>query len=218
MIRRALALLSLSLGAVACSGADPAPAAFSGTIAGRPFVAAEATAFVWEAPTTCANPEFSGWNMAMVEVRFASFAGACDLAVDTAFCGAKAGAREARIAVLRANVYGGPVPAIGPGTYTEEGTHVADANGVVRFLWLGIGELDAACAPLAAGMPKEAAGGSLTLDEVGPARVRGRAELRFDNGDVLSGAFDAPVCPSSDEAYCLAMKGGCTVEAFACVP
>jgi hypothetical protein len=214
MIDRKLAALALALSAGSCTQQD---AQFQGTIAGEPFVPADAAGFVME-PRPCA--EFGGFsgatpNATIVEVRFGDFGGLCELTADAAFCGAKENTRMARIAVATANVYGGPVPPIEPGTYTDAGTHVVDANGVVRYLWMGLDARGASCAPLTAGMPKEAAGGSITLDEVGPARLRGRAELRFDNGDVLSGAFDVPICAAPDAAQC-AVTEGCA--AIACVP
>jgi hypothetical protein len=218
MIRRKLVALALALGAVACSGKDSTTSeAFQGTIAGERFVPVEATGFLM-GPLSCANPEFAGWNMVMVQVQFWSFAGACDLASSTAFCGTKANGRVASVAVTHANVNGGPVPAIEPGTYTFEGTHVVDPNGVVRFLWTGIGATDAACLGATEGMPKDAIAASITLEEIGPTRLRGHAELSFDNGDVLAGSFDAPVCTSSDDAQCLAMKGGCALDAISCTP
>ncbi len=217
MIRRNVVVaVALALAGAACSKSDPASAsAFAGTIGGTPFTPAEATAFVIE-PTTCSNLEFPGWKVTMVEVQFWSYTGACDLAIETGFCGVKAGSRGASVSVFRANVNGGDVPAIGPGTYTDAGTHVVDATGVVTYFWRGIGACDATCTPATTGMPKDPIGGSLTLEEVSATRVRGHAELAFDNGDVLSGSFDAPVCPSSDAVQCDAMKGGCT--SGSCVP
>ncbi len=216
MIHRNVLALALAVGGAACSKSDPAPAtAFAGTIGGAPFTPAEASAFVI-APTTCSNPEFAGAKVTMVEVQFWSYAGACALAVDSGFCGVKAGSRGASVAVFRENVNGGDVPPIAPGTYTDAGTHVVDANGNVTFFWRGIGAFDGACAPATTGMPKEPTGGSLTLEEVSATRVRGHAELSFDNGDVLSGSFDAPVCPSPGVVQCDALKGGCT--SVRCVP
>jgi hypothetical protein len=216
MNRFSLLALAATLGAGCSARTDPSgTTTFAGTVRGAPFAPVAATAFVIE-PTACTNPEFAGATVTMVQLQFWSYDGACALAMDTSFCGAKASSTGAYVAVFRENVYGGAVPAIGPGTYTDAGTHVVDANGVVTFFWRGVGAYDASCAPAATGMPKDPTGGSLTLEEVGPTRVRGHAELSFDNGDVLSGSFDAPVCPSSDAIQCDAMKGGCT--SLTCVP
>jgi hypothetical protein len=211
MISRKLLVLAVAFGVAGCSSDAPDVSSFGGTIRGEPFAPADATGFVMAA-IPCA--QLDGWNTTMVRVEFGSFEGLCALAVDQAFCGDKASARTAYVAVVRANVNGGPVPPIGPGTYGSDGAHVVDGNGVVYFVWAGLGDLDAACLPMTSAMYKEWTG-SITLAEVSATRLRGRAEIGFDNGDRLSGTFDVPVCPSPDDALCASLKGGCAVRTCA---
>lgn len=215
MIERVALATALAFGAAACSQ-DDAAEPFHGTIAGEPFAPVDATGFVMDA-MTCEQliGPFGTPTATMVEVRFGDFDGVCDLAIDTACCGDKASARSAYVAVARVNDHGGPVPPIGPGTYVD-GPAVTDENGVVDFVWMGLRSSDAACASVATGMYKEPTGGSVTFQQLSSTRIPGHAELRFDNGDVLSGTFDVPVCGAQDEVYCASLKGGCISPA--CVP
>src|SRR6266508_6134857 len=119
MISRKMLMVALAGGLAAC-GSDDGAGTFHGTIAGERFEAADATGFVMH-PMPCA--QLAGSNATMVMVEFGNFEGLCDLAVDTAFCGVKAGAKTAYVAVVRENVNGGPVPSIEPGTYSDAGAH-----------------------------------------------------------------------------------------------
>src|SRR5512134_460743 len=112
-------ILAIGLALVAACSAEeaPAPASFRGTIAGATFVPTDAAAFVME-PRPCA--EFGGVfgatpNATIVRVVFGDHA-VCELATAHDFCGVSASARGASVAVGRANVYGGAVPPIEPGT------------------------------------------------------------------------------------------------------
>lgn len=220
MTSRHAAIVVIACSVLACSSETsdsekPKEQPFHGTVLGVPFDPVDATAFVME-PMACETLAGSAEEtFTTIEIRFSSEPGVCQLANDVSFCGEKAGTTIAYVAVTRGDVDGGLVQPIGPGTYRDQDTRVVDANGVVFWVWSDATIYDAACTGTTG---KEGGVGWVTFDEVGPTHVRGSASMTFQNGDTLSGTFDAPICAASGAEYCASLKGGCEKQGFSCVP
>jgi len=211
-LRRSLTALAFALSA--CGGsATPAPApSFGGIVAGASFAPVDAAGFLM-APMAC--DRLGAGTHTMVLLQFSTASGTCALAQDQAFCGERAAAVSASVAIERENVNGGTVPAIGPGTYGSAGTGMVNADGIVQFFWASVDRNDGTCTALPGG-PKEGGTGTLVLEEVGPSRLRGSASIVFDDGSELSGPFDVAVCAASSASQCASLKSGCS--AVTCVP
>ena len=208
MMHRLLALLA-ALALAACGSPPPQSTlkgTFAGTLAGKPFNPVDATAFRME-PRAC--NQLGAGSYTIVWVQFSIVAGSCALATGQGYCAARAGAVTANVAVVLANEGGGTAPAIGPGTYRTRDSGLVDASGNAGWVWADVGRRDAACAALPGG-PKEGGLGTVVLEEVGTARVRGTATFAFDDGSTLAGTFDAPACSAPGDELCASLKGGCT--------
>lgn len=210
--RRPTLALALVLGAC---GTEPAPAPPSTlhVASGGHFYAATDSAGFLMAPMACG--QLPGDSHTLVEVRLTTAGSLCGLAQEHAFCAEKAAAMNASLTIARSNASGGVAPAIGPGTYSSRDTSAVDADGNSMWFWSSWERLDDSCARLPGG-PKEGGLGTVTFDEVGPSRIRGSADITFDDGSTLSGPFDVAVCDASGAELCASLKGGCS--SVTCVP
>ena len=206
--------LALALALAAC-GADqaPAPPPTLHVASGGRFYAATDSAGFLMAPMACG--QLMGDSATLVQVRLTTAGNVCGQAQEHAFCAEQAAAATASLTIVRANASGGIAPAIGPGTYASSDGNAVDENGNFMWFWSSWDRLDASCGLLPGG-PKEGGLGTVTFDEVGPTRIRGSADIAFDDGSTLSGPFDVAVCDAPGAELCASLKGGCS--SVACVP
>ena len=204
---RSLAGPGAALALLAASGlSGPGePAALRGSLGGEDFVPVDSSALVL-GEATCS---FLGAraSAAGLGLGFGSFPGMCGLATETRRCGKKARATVLSLLLVRANVAGGPARAVGPGTYAVgEGDPAPDAAGNFTVAQAFVTRTDDACAEPEG--RRIATAGAIRIDAVGE-RVTGAADLVFDDGSRVAGAFDVAACAYRTDV-CTALSGaGC---------
>jgi hypothetical protein len=195
---------------------DGGTALVSGTVLGQPFGARDGAALRLTEETCLFDTDLGQIqaSAAALLVAFGTFENLCGFAQQTAACGDKANATTVNLIVLRANVQGGAAAAIQAGTYPVSlSTPAPDAQGNVTFATALVERTDATCEDTS-GEP-EATAGSITIESVGPDRVRGSASVTFSEGSSVSGQFDVPLCAFSTDV-CTGLGAGCANPV--CVP
>jgi hypothetical protein len=215
---RSLACTSAVLFLAACgdsSSSSPAPppaSSFGGTVGGKPFVPADASALVLS-EATCA---FGGTSASAtgVAIGFGSFTGLCTFLTQHQGCAEKANATIVNLLVVRANVVGGKAGPVQPGTYNvSASTPVPDPTGNVTVAQAFVSRTDSSCAGPASA--PTATKGTIRIDAVGAAIV-GFADLTFDDGSHVAGTFSVSACGFQTDV-CAALAGfGCAT--VTCVP
>jgi hypothetical protein len=217
MLRSVAAAAAAALLVAGCGDDDTpaasAPPGISGTLFGQPFTPADSSALVLSS-STCSFSGISA-NATGLLIGFGSFQGLCSFVTQNATCGNKANATIATLLVVRANVLPGATAApVQPGTYTiSAATPTPDAQGNVTVPAALVVKNDAACNN-PSGTP-EATSGTIRIDSIG-ARITGSADLTFEGGGRLAGAFDVPVCGFQTDVCTVLADGRCTTSA--CVP
>jgi hypothetical protein len=183
MSSRLLAIGLLSVAACAGSGSDPPPALFGG-------FAPTSGAAVILAPATCNIPFVGSTSISGVLLELVSGADACNVLTAAKQCGTGAGSTSVLLAAV-SGVPGGSVGPAGPGTYPwlanpPTGPFLASTGTAAK--------VDGTCGPLS-GSPVDVSGGTITLAAVSSSSVRGSTDLRFENGQVFTYAFDVATCP-----------------------
>jgi hypothetical protein len=224
-MRRAAAALVITGVMAACGGGgdgggDGAPAGVSGTVLGQPFDPRDGGAIrlTEEACLFDTNLGQIQANASALLVGFGTFEDLCGFAQRAAACGEKANATIVNVIVLRANVLGGSAAPIQAGTYAisaANATPAPDAQGNVTFATAIVSRSDATCTDTSGNL--STTGSSITLEQVGPDRVTGSANVTFSDGGSVSGRFDVPVCAFSTDV-CSGLGAGCDPAAEVCVP
>lgn len=184
-MKRALAVLSLSLAAACGSEEKPPPPLFGG------FTPLESRAVVF-APAECTIPFVGTVSVSGIGLGFSSYTDLCGVVSQTQLCGTKASSTT----VLAVAIKGVPVPpggvtAAGPGTYP---VLAAPPTGSFLASTGEAAQVDASCVPLA-GSGLDVSGGSVTIATVDSTHVTGSVDLTFENGSVFRQSFDATICP-----------------------
>ena len=207
-----LAVLLAACGSSSHPGASPAPSpALGGTVAGKPFVPADASALVLgEATCSLQGTTASATGLLL---GFGSFAGMCNLLTQTHGCGAKASATIVNLLVLNANVAGRAAAPVQPGTYTVTASPIPDPSGDVSVAQAFISHTDPSCATSTS--EPLATSGTIRIDSASP-RVTGSADLSFDDGSHVAGTFDLTACGFQTDV-CTALSGS-ACGAQTCVP
>jgi hypothetical protein len=195
--------------------APPPATPLSGTVLGRPFTSADATALVLP-PSSC---DLYGLGVPVsttgLVIGFGSFQGLCSVATQTKFCdgGGKANATIVTVEILRINVADKTATPVRPGTYTIFATpHPAGDLEHEQVVDAYAERTDATCG----GQPLPAASGTVRIDAVG-ASVTGAVDLTFPDGGKLTGPFSAPACGFRTDV-CTVLEGRDCTGAPVCVP
>jgi hypothetical protein len=185
MSMRALTIGLFFLAACGGSGNDAPPALFGG-------FAPTSGAAVIMAPATCNIPFVGSTSISGVLVELAIGADACHVLTVAKQCGSGAGATMVLVGAF-SGVPGGSASPAGPGTYPflanpPSGPFLASIGTAAQG--------DGSCRPLA-GSPTDVSSGTITLAAVSGSAVKGSTDLHFENGQVLTYAFDVATCPVS---------------------
>ncbi len=206
-MKRALAVLSLSLAAACGSEEKPPPPLFGG------FAPQEGAAVIF-APAVCTVPFVGTVSVSAIGLGFGSYAGLCDVVTQTRLCGAKAGSTTVLAVAIKGEPGDGGVAAAGPGTYPylaspPTSTFLASTGEAAQ-----VGPAPT-CTPLA-GSPLDMSGGSITIATVDGTHVTGSVNMTFGNGSVFQQSFDAAVCNVAPPLDLCDRLLPCTT--FVCVP
>lgn len=203
-MKRALAVLSLSLAAACGSEEKPPPPVFGG------FTPQESAAVIF-APAVCTVPFVGTVSVSAIGLGFGSYSGLCGVVTQTQLCGTKASSTTVLGVAIKGTPGSGGVTDAGPGTYPFLAT---PPTGPFLAATGEAAQVDAFCAPLA-GSPLDMSGGSITIATVDATHVTGSVNLAFENGSVFQQPFDAAVCPELPPNLCDLLLGCFTPV---CVP
>ncbi len=210
-----LAVLLAACGSSSSSSPAPAPApapSFGGTVGGQPFTPADASALVLS-DATCS---FSGTTASAtgLAIGFGTFTGLCNVVTQGQGCAEKANATIVNVVVVRANVAGAKAGPVQPGTFdASASTPVPDTAGNVTVAQALITRNDSSCASPAS--TPSATKGTIRIDAIG-ARVTGFADLTFDDGSHVAGAFNVATCGFQTDVCSLLFGSSCASRT--CVP
>jgi len=204
-VKRALAVLSLSL--AACGSEEkPPPPLFGG------FSPQESRAVIF-APAVCTVPFVGTVSVSAIGLGFSSYTDLCGLVSQTQLCGTKASSTTVLGVAIKGTPGSGGVTDAGPGTYPylaapPTGPFLAATGEAAQ-----VGP-SPTCTPLS-GSPLDMSGGSITIATVDATHVTGSVNLAFENGSVFQQPFDAAVCPELPPNLCDLLLGCFTPV---CVP
>lgn len=205
-MKRALAVLSLSLAAACDSEEKPPPPLFGG------FAPQDGAAVILPS-IVCTLPVVGSAALSGIGIELGDYVGVCNTlsSIPGGFCGAKADATTMAAVAAKGVPGAGSVSAAGPGTYPYLAAPPAGPfqGAIARAVVDGpYPQCTAVAGPL------DMIGGSVTISAVDGTHVAGSVDATFEDGSVFQGSFDVALCPLSLDLC--AVLGPCF--GYTCVP